>query len=111
MNTIPKTALFIRHKAKPGQRDEVRRVWQKYIQPRVAENPGHEAYYFCFDQTDPDVISVFQLYTSEEAMKEFLGGEWYPQYLAEVGEAVAEPPQISPASLVWSKGESAQPRA
>lgn len=100
---MSKTALFIRHQAQPGKRDEVRSVWEKYVKPRAAANPAHEAYYFCFDNNDPDVICVFQLYTSEEAAKEFLSGEWYSEYLNEVSKVVAAAPQISPASLVWNK--------
>jgi quinol monooxygenase YgiN len=100
---MSKTALFIRHRAKPGMRDEVQRIWARHVQPRAAANPSHEAYYFCYDDQDPDVICVFQLYTSENAMREFLAGEWYPGYLREIGEVVAAPPEISPATLVWSK--------
>lgn len=33
--------------------------------------PAHEAYYFCYDNNDADVICVFQLYASETAMQEF----------------------------------------
>lgn len=100
---MSKTALFIRHQAKPGRRDEVQRIWAKYVQPRAAANPAHEACYFCYDDHDADVVCVFQLYTSEAAMREFLAGAWYPAYLHEIGEVVAAPPQISPATLVWSK--------
>ena len=100
---MPKTALFIRHQALPGKRDNVCRVWEKHVKPRAAANPGHEAYYFCFDNTDPDVVCVFQLYSSPEAVQAFLGGAWYPDYLKEVGEYVAVPPQITPAKLVWAK--------
>jgi quinol monooxygenase YgiN len=100
---MSKTALFIRHQAKPGQRDNVRRVWEKYVKPRAAANPAHEAYYFCYDSKDPDVICVFQLYSREPAMQEFLKGAWYPDYLKEVGEFVALAPQITPADLVWAK--------
>jgi len=100
---MSKTALFIRHQAKPGQRDAVRRVWEKHVQPRAAANPAHEAYYFCYDSKDPDVICVFQLYSSEADKQEFLKGAWYPDYLKEVGEFVALPPQITPANLVWAK--------
>lgn len=96
-------ALFIRHQARPGQRDAVRRVWEKHVQPRAAANPAHEAYYFCYDSSDPDVICVFQLYSSAEAAREFLGGAWYPGYLEEVGAHIATPPQIIPAGLVWAK--------
>ena len=59
-----RTALFIRHQARPGLRDEVRRIWEKHVRPRVEANPDHEAYYFCFDEADPDVICVFQMSTA-----------------------------------------------
>ncbi|RYD21456.1 MAG: antibiotic biosynthesis monooxygenase [Verrucomicrobiaceae bacterium] len=104
MKNTGKTALFIRHRTKPGQRDNFRRIWEKHVQPRAVANPAHESYYFCFDQADPDVVCVFQLYSSEKAMKEFLSGDWYPGYLAEVAEVVAAPPEITPAALEWSKG-------
>lgn len=97
------TALFIRHKAKPGKREAVQAVWEKHVKPRAAANPDHLAYYFCHDETDADVVCVFQLYASREAMQAFLSGAWYPGYLAEIGELVAAAPQISPAALVWSK--------
>ena len=98
-----KTALFIRHQAQPGRRDDVRHIWEQHVKPRVEDNPAHEAYHFCYDSTDPDVVCVFQLYTSEASMQEFLSGSWYPAYLAEVSQVVVAPPQISPATLVWNK--------
>ncbi|MBC8001967.1 MAG: antibiotic biosynthesis monooxygenase [Opitutaceae bacterium] len=100
---MSKTALFIRHQARPGKRDDVRRVWEKHVKPRAAANPDHEAYFFCYDNNAADVICVFQLYTSEAAMQSFLKGEWYADYLKEVGEFVAIPPQITPAGLIWEK--------
>jgi len=100
------TALFVRHRARPGRRDDVRRVWEKYVKPRAAANPAHLAYYFCNDAADPDVVCVFQLYASGAAMQEFLAGAWYPDYLTEIAAVVAEPPQIMPASLVWAKPAS-----
>jgi quinol monooxygenase YgiN len=100
---MSKTALFVRHKASPGKRDDVRRVWEKHVKSRAAANPGHEAYYFCYDSKDADVICVFQLYTDTAAMESFLEGAWYPEYLAEVGQFVAVPPEITPANLIWAK--------
>jgi quinol monooxygenase YgiN len=100
---MSKTALFIRHQAKPGKRGDVRRVWEKYVKPRAAANPAHEAYYFCFDSEAADVICVFHLYTNAEAMQNFLKGDWYADYLREVGEFVSVPPQITPADLIWTK--------
>jgi len=100
---MTKHALFIRHQALPGKRDEVRRIWEKHVKPRAAANPAHEAYYFCYDSSDPDVICVFQLYSSAAAAREFLSGAWYPGYLEEVGQLVVAPPVIAPADLVWAK--------
>ena len=34
--TMSKSAAFVRHKAKPGKRDEVRRIWEKYARDYVA---------------------------------------------------------------------------
>ena len=84
-------------------RESVQRIWEKHVKPRAAANPDHLAYYFCHDDGDSDVVCVFQLYSSEAAMKEFLAGAWYPDYLAEIAAVVAAPPQINPATLVWSK--------
>ena len=100
-----KTAMFIRHQANPGMRGEVERVWQKHVKVRAAVNPGHLTYYFCHDNGNPDVIWVFQLYSSDAAMKEFLSGAWYRDYLAEIAPFIAVPAQIRPATLVWSKEE------
>ena len=58
MNPI---ALFIRHKAKPGRRDAMREIWEHYVKPRAAANPGHLEYFFCYDIKDPDTLVVFQL--------------------------------------------------
>jgi quinol monooxygenase YgiN len=84
-------------------RSAMQAIWEKLVKPRAAANPHHFAYYFCFDDADPDVVCVFQLYQSKEAMADFLAGEWYPVYLAEIAEVLAEPPQVLPAALVWQK--------
>ena len=91
-------------RSKPGRRADVHRIWEKHVKPRAEQNPDHLAYYFCFDEADEDVVCVFQLYSSHDAMRAFLAGDWYPAYLAEIAEVVAEPPQVMPANLVWQKG-------
>jgi len=100
---MSRIALFIRHQAQPGRREDVQRIWEKHMKPRVISNPAHEAYYFCYDASDPDVVRVFQLYSSEEASREFLRGLWYLAYLAEILEVVVALPEISLAKLIWEK--------
>ncbi len=100
---MSKTALFIQHRAKPGHRNDVQRVWEKHVKPRVEVNPAHEAYYFCYDENDPDVVCVFQLYSDIDAMNAFMEGDWYPVYLDEISKFIADAPQIIPAKTVWVK--------
>ena len=64
---MSQVALFIRHKANPGRREEVQAIWEKWVKPRAAANPDHLQYYFCFDDEDPDSICVFQLFADAEA--------------------------------------------
>jgi quinol monooxygenase YgiN len=101
--SLAPSALFVRHQALPGKRDEVRRIWEKFVQRRAEANPAHLAYYFCYDDGDPDVVCVFQLYTDVAAAEDFRNGACYSDCLAEVATVVAAPPLLTAASLVWAK--------
>ena len=96
-------ALFVRHKAKPGQRNAVREIWEHYVKPRAAANPGHLEYFLCYDIEDPDTVVVFQLYRDQAALDDFLAGAWYSEYLQAVSAVVAKLSEILPATLVWQK--------
>ena len=96
-----KTALFIRHQAQPGRRDDALRVWEKHLKPRVESNPAHEAYFSSYN-SDPNAICVFQLYRDSASMKESLSGACYGGYLGDVSQFIAAQPQITPAALVWA---------
>ena len=96
-------ALIIKHKTKPGKRDEVRKVWERHMAPAVSANPGHIAYFYCFDNADPDAIVAFQQYVSAEAAGEFLKTDSYAAYLQEVEPLLSGPPQVTALTPVWSK--------
>lgn len=98
------TALFIRHQTLPGKREEVRQVWEKNMAPAISANDGHTAYFYCFDDSDPDSICAFQEYFSSDAARDFLGTESYLAYLEEVESLLAGPPQVTSLTRVWSKG-------
>jgi len=72
--------------------------------PAIAANPGHLAYYYCFDIADPDSILAFQQYQSVEASQEFLKTESYSAYLKEVEPLLMGPPQVEALTPIWSKG-------
>jgi quinol monooxygenase YgiN len=96
-------ALLVSHKTKPGCRDMMMQVWETHVKPRAEKNIGHLAYYFCFDACDEDRVTAFQVFESNNAKEDFLAGDWYPEYLAEVGKHIEEPPVISTARVVWAK--------
>jgi quinol monooxygenase YgiN len=103
---MSKIALVITDRALPGKRDEVRRVWEKHLKPNIADNPAHEAYFYCYDDNDPDVICAFQQYASRASAHEFLKAPWYAAYQDEVSPLLAGPPEIRSATPVWTKGAS-----
>lgn len=100
---MEKTALIVRHRAKPGQRDKVREAWEEWVRPRVEENPDHEAYYFCYDDDDEDVVRVFQVFSSPEAVEKFMDPSWYPTYLSKVSQFISEAPTLHAATPKWIK--------
>jgi quinol monooxygenase YgiN len=97
-------ALIIKHKTQPGKRDEVRKVWERHMAPAVSANPGHLAYFYCFDNADLDAIVAFQQYASAEAASDFLKTDSYAAYLQEVEPLLSGPPQVTALTPMWSKG-------
>jgi len=100
MSTV---ALFIKHTAIPGQRDAVMRVWERHMRPAIARNEAHEAYYYCYSESDPDAIYVYQQYSDKSAAEAFLKLPHYATYLREVELLLAGPPEVAAATPMWTK--------
>ena len=96
-------ALIIRHQTLPGRRDDVRKVWEEHMAPAVDGNAGHVAYFYCFDNTDPDAISAFQVYDSAESSQRFLETDAYAAYLRAVEPLLSGPPQVTSLTPQWTK--------
>lgn len=99
---MPKVALFITHQARPGQRDALHALWAQYMPDAINNNPGHEHYFYCLDEAEPDTLRVFQLYRDETAASAFLN---HPSYLAykAASEHLIERTDLSRAEPVWFK--------
>jgi quinol monooxygenase YgiN len=102
-NPMSSAALFIIHKTKPGLRDQVKEVWIRHMAPAIESNPGHLAYFYNYDSSDPDSICAFQQYSSAEAASEFLGHPSYLKYLEEVEPLLAGPPEVKSLIPQWIK--------
>lgn len=98
---MTRTALFIRHKAKPGRHEQVRAVWEKQIRPRIGAETGHEAYFYCCDDYDPEVICVFQLYADRHGPQAFVKQSWYAAYEAEVAPLLTGDSEYRSATPRW----------
>lgn len=71
--------------------------------PAIAGNPGHIAYFYCFDVADPDAITAFQVYDDAASTTAFLETDAYRGYLNEVEPLLTGPPQVTALNPVWSK--------
>lgn len=97
------TALFIKHKTLPGKRSQVQATWLKHMAPAVQANAGHLAYFYCFDNSDPDSVCAFQQYSSPEEARAFLSTQSYLSYLREVESLLEGPPRVTQLTPVWVK--------
>jgi quinol monooxygenase YgiN len=96
-------AVLIRHKAKPGCRDDLFAVWNRHMAPAISRNPDHLTYFYCYDDTDPDVVCSFQHYASADAAAAFLKAPAYQAYVREAEALLAAPPRVTALSVKWSK--------
>ena len=103
---MTKSATLVRHKAKSGKRDEVRRIWERYARDYAAGSDGMLSYYYCFDDNDPDTIIAFQLAADQATAGEFVKQPWYADYQRETAELMAGPSEILSATPQWVKGSA-----
>ncbi|OHC40474.1 MAG: hypothetical protein A2211_05185 [Rhodanobacter sp. RIFOXYA1_FULL_67_6] len=90
-NAMNKSASLVMLKAKPGQRDEVRRVWEKYARDYIAGSAL--SFYYCYDDGDPDRIIVFGL-GDPASLREFAQQPWFPDYQRDTHALLAEPGEV-----------------
>ncbi len=100
---MSKNALYIRHQAKPGKRDEVRRVWETYARDYVEGSKGQLAYFYGYDDKDPDSIVVFALQADQGAAQDFVKQPWFADYDRETKALLAGPSEFRTATPQWTK--------
>ncbi len=97
--------MFVEHRVRPGRRDDVRSVWEKWLRPAIEANDAHEAYAYTFDADDADVIRAFQQYRDAASAAAFLDTDTYRSYVAEVEALLLGPPKVTRAEVMWTKGQ------
>ncbi len=96
-------AVLITHRVLPGCRHQVEALWRRQLAPAIAANSGHEAYTYCTDPEDADVIVAFQRYADQADATAFLQTDAYRAYEQEVAPLLSGPPEVRPLTPRWSK--------
>jgi quinol monooxygenase YgiN len=95
---------LVRQKAKPGKRDEVRRVWEKYVRAYADGNTGFQSVFYCYDDKDPDAAIVVSLAADAAAQQEFAMQPWVADYQRETAPLLAAQPEVMTATPQYVKG-------
>lgn len=103
---MSKLALIIKTTCKPGKRDEVRALWEEYLKPRAEANDAQEVYFTCYDDQNENVMYLFELYGSHDAMGANAGADWFQEYMGKVFPLLDGQPEMSMTTPIWSKGAS-----
>ncbi|RJE86539.1 putative quinol monooxygenase [Paracoccus onubensis] len=100
-------ALYIRHRAQPGKREKVKQIWEKYARAYIESADGQIAYIYGFDDTDPNAIVAYQLFTGEAATDDFVKQPWFKAYEAETAALLVGPSEFRTITPQWIKGSTA----
>lgn len=100
-------AVLVTHRTRAGQGDAVRAVWEQHMVPAITANPGHLAYTYCFDDTDPDVICAFQVYRDADEAAAFQRTSAYAAYEVAVAPLLTGAPSVVRLTPVWTKAGDA----
>ena len=85
---MSKSATFVRHKAKPGKRDELWRIWERYVRDYVAGSDS-------------------ALAADRASGQEFVKRPWYADYQRETAAVLAGQSEFCMATPQWVKGPAA----
>ena len=90
-------------KTKPRKREEVMKLWEKYIKPHAIESKDVLESYYSFDINDPDVICLFEVLSSAKALGESINSKWLNDYKEKISPFMEEPPNVIVSELLWIK--------
>lgn len=99
-------AIFIRHKTKNNCRNQVQQIWEKHMPSAISSNEGHLRYFYCYNESKPNEVCAFQIYTDSKASVDFLKTAAYLAYQNEVEPYLDGPPEVTPLSVFWEKIET-----
>lgn len=101
---MEKLALIVKTKTYPGKRDDVYRLFEKYLAARVDATDALEVFVWCADETDADTFYIFEIYGDRSVQQTNAQDPAYFAYLREAQPLIASGPEVVTATPVWVKG-------
>ncbi|MEG9438950.1 antibiotic biosynthesis monooxygenase [Edaphobacter sp. HDX4] len=98
---MPKLALYVPLKARPGKETELRDFLKQGAQ-MAAQEPGTSTWY-ALDEGDGR-FSIFDTFEDESGRDAHLSGPIAKALMAKADELLADPPQIHKISVLATKG-------
>jgi quinol monooxygenase YgiN len=97
------TAMIVRPKAKPGERDALHAAWEKHLRSATEADDSRLLYLYCFDADDPDA------YVLVEAFRDGAGPPppdvpFFQEFMRDAGPLLDGMPTVQRTEVVWSKG-------
>lgn len=97
---MPKVALYVPLKAKPGKEGEVAEFLRSAL-PLVREETGTLSWYAI--EEAPGQFAIFDTFDSEQDRQTHLDGKVAAALMAKASEFLSEPPQIHKISILAAK--------
>lgn len=102
-SAMEKLVLIVKTKTQPGKRDDVYRLFEKYLASRVQDTDALETFVWCADEIDTDIFYIFEIYRDRSVQQVNAQDPAYLAYLQETQPLLAVPPEIMKATPVWVK--------
>ena len=100
---MTKPALVVKMTALDGKRDEMIAAFENFL-PTVQDEPGTELYAIVADDTNADVLWVFEVYSDKEALDAHSKSSGMQEFFGMVGGLIGAPPEMHAATLQVAKG-------
>ena len=95
--------IIVMFHAKPGMRDKIRLVWEKYVKCHAEESNELLCSMYNYGVKDPDLIVLFEVMENEKVLGKAFEESWFQDYLMELEPLLKEPPVNIPITNIWSK--------
>lgn len=99
-------APFVKIQAKPGKRDEVKQVWEKYVKSHSESEKALKICCYCYAMEDENTICLFEFISDPSILNATTQSDWFAKYHEELKPLIAAPPEVTATYPVWTKGIS-----